>query len=83
MVMDIKNVAMIILMATGTEGIRRRTFSFTTKKQKSIDDRTKKPVSVLSITGGVVVAVGKDWNQSSMLRGGKYIWIYDPTRLMR
>jgi murein DD-endopeptidase MepM/ murein hydrolase activator NlpD len=48
------------------------------KKQQSIDDVTKKPVSVLSVTGGVVVAIEKDWDQSSSLRGGKYIWIYDP-----
>jgi murein DD-endopeptidase MepM/ murein hydrolase activator NlpD len=49
------------------------------KKQQSIDDRTKKPVSVLSITGGVIVAAEKDWDPSSALRGGEYIWIYDPT----
>jgi hypothetical protein len=49
------------------------------KKQYSIDDVTKKPVSVLSVTGGVVVAVEKDWDKSSLLRGGKYIWIYDPS----
>jgi len=49
------------------------------KKQQGIDDRTKKPVSVLSITGGVVVAAEKDWGPFSMLRGGKYIWIYEPT----
>jgi hypothetical protein len=36
-------------------------------------------VSVLSVTGGAVVAVEKDWDQSSLLRGGKYIWTYDPT----
>jgi len=49
------------------------------KKQQCVDDRTKKPVGVLSITGGVVVAVEKDWDSASTLRGGEYIWIYDPT----
>lgn len=49
------------------------------KKQQGIDDRTKKPASVLSITGGFAVAAEKDWDPSSTLRGGKYIWIYDPT----
>jgi peptidoglycan LD-endopeptidase LytH len=49
------------------------------KNRQSIDDVTKKPVSVMSVTGGVVVAVEKDWDQSNLLRGGKYIWIYDPT----
>lgn len=49
------------------------------RKQQGIDDRTKKPVSALSITGGIVVALEKDWDRTSRLRGGKYIWIYDPT----
>jgi len=48
------------------------------KNHLSIDDVTAKPVSVLSVTGGVVVALEKEWNKSSPLRGGKYIWIYDP-----
>lgn len=49
------------------------------EKQQCVDDRTKKPVDILSITGGVVVAVEKDWDSASTLRGGKYIWIFDPT----
>jgi len=48
------------------------------KKQNSLDDLTNKPVSVLSLTGGVVVAVENSWETSSSLRGGEYIWIYDP-----
>jgi peptidoglycan LD-endopeptidase LytH len=48
------------------------------RKQISIDDKTGKPVHVLSVTGGVVVAEEKDWDPESSLRGGKYIWIYDP-----
>jgi peptidoglycan LD-endopeptidase LytH len=49
------------------------------RKQISIDDGTGKPVHVLSVTGGVVVAETKEWDSKSPLRGGKYIWIYDPT----
>jgi peptidoglycan LD-endopeptidase LytH len=49
------------------------------KKQASLDDATKQPVRVLSVSGGVVVAVEKDWETTSALRGGKYIWILDPT----
>jgi murein DD-endopeptidase MepM/ murein hydrolase activator NlpD len=47
-------------------------------KQRSLDDATGKPVSVLSVSGGVVVAAEKEWAVSSRLRGGKYLWIYDP-----
>ena len=49
------------------------------KNQRCVDDGTKQSVNVLSITGGVVVAAEKDWDSSSKLRGGKYIWIYDWT----
>jgi murein DD-endopeptidase MepM/ murein hydrolase activator NlpD len=30
------------------------------------------------MTGGVVVALEKEWQPGSKMRGGKYIWIYDP-----
>jgi len=48
------------------------------KNQDCIDDITKKPVNVLSMTGGIVIAVELVWDTISNLRGGKYIWIYDP-----
>ncbi len=48
------------------------------RNQDSRDDRSGKAVSVLSMTGGIVVALEKGWHQGSALRGGKYIWIYDP-----
>jgi len=48
------------------------------KKQVGLDDATRKPVSVLSVTGGVVVALEKNWATTSNLRGGKYILIFDP-----
>ena len=49
------------------------------RNQDSLDDRNGKPVRVLSMTGGIVVALEKNWEQGSSLRGGKYIWIYDPS----
>jgi murein DD-endopeptidase MepM/ murein hydrolase activator NlpD len=48
------------------------------RNQDSRDDRSGKPVRVVSLTGGIVVALEKEWEQESRLRGGKYIWIYDP-----
>lgn len=48
------------------------------KNQDCIDDFTKKPVNVLSMTGGIVIATETEWDNTSNLRGGKYIWIYEP-----
>jgi murein DD-endopeptidase MepM/ murein hydrolase activator NlpD len=42
------------------------------------DDRSGKPVRVLSLTGGIVVALEPEWKQGSPLRGGLYLWVYDP-----
>lgn len=48
------------------------------RNQDHLDDRTLQPVAVLSMTGGVVVSVESQWDPASKLRGGRYIWIYDP-----
>lgn len=42
------------------------------------DDRGGNPVRVLSLTGGIVVALEQEWRQGSRLRGGVYLWVYDP-----
>jgi murein DD-endopeptidase MepM/ murein hydrolase activator NlpD len=42
------------------------------------DDLSGSYVQVLSLTGGVVVARESSWEPGSRLRGGKYLWIYDP-----
>lgn len=47
--------------------------------QDCIDDKTAKSINVLSMTEGVVLAAEMKWDTSSTLRGGKYIWIYDPS----
>nr|WP_246545514.1 M23 family metallopeptidase [Pelotalea chapellei] len=48
------------------------------RDQDSLDDRTGQPVQVLSLTAGIVVALEQEWEQGSSLRGGKYLWVYDP-----
>lgn len=48
------------------------------RNRDSLDDRSGRPVAVLSMTGGVVVALEREWEQGSRLRGGKYLWVYDP-----
>lgn len=48
------------------------------KNQDCMDDKSKKPVNILSMSGGIVIASESNWDTTSNLRGGKYIWIYDP-----
>jgi peptidoglycan LD-endopeptidase LytH len=43
-----------------------------------IDDKTNKKVNVLSASTGIVVALEKSWSNTSYLRGGKYVWVYEP-----
>lgn len=47
------------------------------KNQDCIDDHTHKPVDVLAVDYGIVIACSNTWETNSNLRGGKYIWIYD------
>jgi len=49
------------------------------KNQDCKDDKTNQFVNVLSLSGGVVLATEKNWDKSSKLRGGNYIWVFDPT----
>jgi peptidoglycan LD-endopeptidase LytH len=48
------------------------------KNQDDLDDYTGQPVSILSVSNGVVIACEPGWDAGSDLRGGKYIYIYDP-----
>jgi hypothetical protein len=48
------------------------------KNQDSLDDETGKPVEVIAAVSGIVASVNLNWEPSSPIRGGNYIWIYDP-----
>ena len=48
------------------------------KNQDNIDDRTWRPIDILAFTSGIVVATETSWKYDSDLRGGNWIWIYDP-----
>jgi peptidoglycan LD-endopeptidase LytH len=50
----------------------------TDRNQDDMDDHTLKPVDVLAVTDGIVIACTNQWQHQSALRGGKYIWIYHP-----
>jgi murein DD-endopeptidase MepM/ murein hydrolase activator NlpD len=48
------------------------------KNQDGLDDLTLKPVDVLAVADGIVVACTNNWEPTSTLRGGKFIWVYHP-----
>lgn len=50
------------------------------KNQDCIDDETGKPVDVLAAAPGIVVSINTNWEPSSPIRGGHYIWVFEPTR---
>ncbi|HUL37472.1 MAG TPA: M23 family metallopeptidase [Thermodesulfobacteriota bacterium] len=50
------------------------------RNQDCIDDRTGKPVEVVAAAPGIIVSINANWNPSSTIRGGNYIWIFEPAR---
>ncbi|MBO0947107.1 M23 family metallopeptidase [Fibrella forsythiae] len=50
------------------------------QNQDSVDDRNGKPVDVLSMSDGLVIAVETGWTPAQEYRGGNWIWVYDPVR---
>ncbi len=48
--------------------------------QDGLDDGTRKPVYVLAMTEGIVLATREDWTAGDTLRGGNYVMIYNPNR---
>ena len=50
------------------------------KNQDGIDDHTRQPVDVLAVSDGIVIACCNIWDPRSLLRGGKYIWLYHPAQ---
>ena len=49
------------------------------RNQDNLDDRNQEPVTIIAVSAGVVVGVNTEWEFPSPQRGGKYVWIFDPT----
>ncbi len=45
--------------------------------QDCIDNRKQEYVDIVSVGNGVVLAVEKDWTDTSKYRGGNYVWVFD------
>ena len=50
------------------------------KNQDSFDDATGKPVRIVAASAGWVVSAYGKWEPSSVIRGGNYVWVYDPVK---
>jgi murein DD-endopeptidase MepM/ murein hydrolase activator NlpD len=50
------------------------------KDLNGIDDVSGKAANVISASSGVVVSVNLGWEPSSPIRGGNYVWIYEPEK---
>jgi len=50
------------------------------KNQDGIDEGAGKPVEVIAAVPGIVVSINLNWKPSSPIRGGNYLWIYDPIK---
>jgi len=50
------------------------------KNQDGLDDETGKPVEVIAAASGIIVSVNLNWEPSSPIRGGNYIWIFEPIK---
>jgi len=50
------------------------------RDQDGSDDSTGKSVNVISASSGIIVSVNSSWEPSSPIRGGNYIWIYEPIK---
>ncbi|GAB3723318.1 hypothetical protein GCM10028816_12260 [Spirosoma lituiforme] len=48
------------------------------RNQDNIDDKTNKPVDILAMSQGLVLAIETGWRPGSDYRGGNWIWVYDP-----
>lgn len=48
------------------------------KNQDDIDDKTKKPVTISAPVDLLVLSINKGWEKSSEIRGGNYIYGYNP-----
>ncbi len=48
------------------------------RNQDCLDDRTGKLVKIFSVSPGVVTGINTGWTPGSPLRGGNYVFVYDP-----
>lgn len=48
------------------------------RNQDTLDDQTKQPVEALAMVDSIVFSGFTGWQAGSKLRGGNYVWLYNP-----
>jgi murein DD-endopeptidase MepM/ murein hydrolase activator NlpD len=48
------------------------------KSRSGLDSGTGRPAEIVAFSDGVVVGVNPTWEYPSAIRGGRYIWIFNP-----
>jgi peptidoglycan LD-endopeptidase LytH len=48
------------------------------RDQDGMDDRTHKPVLIIAPVDLLILSAEKDWAPGSEIRGGRYVWAFDP-----
>lgn len=62
---------------TNTKGHAAHDIFILDSDKDILDDSTNKPVDVISMSSGVVVATDTTWKPGSVLRGGLYVKVFD------
>lgn len=76
---DYKVAGYDYFQGSNTKGHPAHDLMIPDKNKDLLDDSTLKPVDVVSMSSGVVVATDTTWRAGSLLRGGKYVKIFDVT----
>ena len=48
------------------------------KNRDCLDDKTGKPVNALAMEDCAELSVNTGWSRGSAIRGGNYVWLYNP-----
>ncbi len=76
---DYKVAGYDYFQGSNTKGHPAHDIMILDKNKDLLDDSTLKPVDVVSMSSGVVVATDTTWQIGSLLRGGKYVKVFDVT----
>jgi hypothetical protein len=66
---------------TNTKGHPAHDIFILDENKDLLDDSTGNPVDIVTMSSGVIIAVDTTWKPGSMLRGGRYVKVFDVTNM--